>query len=139
MDYFFYGTLMDLDVLASVIGRRVASTRLKPATLAGYRRVYAKGATYPVLVPGDTDDRVVGHLFKDATVAEARRLRSYEGDLYDEVTLEVAVEKDLVAARTFLPRGGTAATTKPWHLALWRRRHKRVYLHGLRISIAATP
>jgi hypothetical protein len=35
--FFFYGTLMDRDLLSKVVGRRVWPRALKPARLPGYR------------------------------------------------------------------------------------------------------
>jgi hypothetical protein len=136
MDYFFYGTLMDADVLGAVVGRAISPARLRPAVLAGYRRVYAKGASYPVLVPGGAEDLVEGRLFKDATAAEARRLRRYEGGHYGEATLKVTVTGEgSVEARTFLPRPGVAATAEPWEFRPWQRRHKRAYMRGFKDSM----
>ena len=48
--FFFYGTLMDRDVLAHVVDREVADDELFPAILHGVRRVAVPGFTYPRLV-----------------------------------------------------------------------------------------
>ena len=50
MRFFFYGTLMDRDVLACVLARPVIAAALKPATLRGWRRCSVRGASYPVVV-----------------------------------------------------------------------------------------
>ncbi len=46
--YFFYGTLMDAAVRAAVLGRLLPKTAIRAAELAGWRRVYRSGATFPV-------------------------------------------------------------------------------------------
>jgi len=48
--FFFYGTLMDPSVRRAVLGRPVERSRLQRAVLPGFRRVFRRGATYPVLV-----------------------------------------------------------------------------------------
>ena len=76
MRFFFYGTLLDAQVRALVIGRR--ATRLQPATLAGYHRVGIVGVSYPMLVP-DSDGRVEGGLSPRLNRAAARRIAAYCG------------------------------------------------------------
>ncbi len=51
MDYFFYGTLMDPDVVARVAGGHRGPTPLEPADAEGFARVYVAGVSYPMLVP----------------------------------------------------------------------------------------
>ena len=47
MNVFVYGTLMEDEVVQSVLGRRFESL---PAVLAGYRRVCLKQRVYPGIV-----------------------------------------------------------------------------------------
>ena len=48
---FFFGTLMDLDVLTYLLERPVDLDDLCPAAITGFRRVRVLGAGYPVLTP----------------------------------------------------------------------------------------
>jgi hypothetical protein len=48
--FFFYGTLLDHDVMALVIGRRLPPSAFVPATLKGHVRRRAKGVSYPILL-----------------------------------------------------------------------------------------
>ena len=50
MTYFFFGTLMDRDVLATVLDRAVAHEEMIPAWLHDYARVRAATVSYPILV-----------------------------------------------------------------------------------------
>ncbi len=43
VEYFFYGTLMDGDVLARVVGQPVPPAPLEAAVVEGYRRLYVAG------------------------------------------------------------------------------------------------
>lgn len=126
VDFFFYGTLMDPDVLAAAIGRRVRPARARPATLSGWRRVGLKGTPYPVVVPGAATDRVEGLLVTGLTAADVRRLERYEGAAYGIETVSVnASGGETMSANVFVPKKGVAATDAAWDLETWRRRRKR--------------
>ena len=50
MRFFFYGTLLDRDVTALVLGRRLPPSAFEPAMLRGHSRRRARGVSYPVVV-----------------------------------------------------------------------------------------
>lgn len=126
---FFFGTLMDAEVLGLVIGRRVGEGDLEPARLAGFRRVQAMGASYPVLVP-DPAGLVEGRLFRGATAAERARLDAYEGEAYrlGPVTVEDAAGRTVGALAYLAVPGRIAPSPEPWELGDWQARHKAAYL-----------
>jgi len=133
-DLFFYGTLMDADVLAAVLGApRVDARRLVPATLAGYRRFRLVGRSYPSLVPADADARVDGLLFKRCTPGEWARLAAYEDREYQVRTVTVETPAGPRRAKAFL--GGPAHRRldagRDWHFARWLQRDKAGYLQRL--------
>lgn len=130
MDYFFYGTLMDEDVLERVAGRRFGPRETEPAWVEGFDCYYVAGAWYPMLVeaPGG---RVAGRLVHGIDALEESRIRYFEGDDYETRTLTVATRRGTVAALTFMPKTTLSASPEPWQLARWRRRHKRIYLMRL--------
>ena len=130
--YFFYGTLMDVDVLARVTGRPRRAIQLLSARIEGYRPVRVPGATYPVLTP-DPSRHADGKLLLGVTAREAARLKRFEGVEYIVGRLSVDAEGlGRVAAQTFLPRPGlTPRYLAPWTFDDWQRRHKRAYLAHL--------
>lgn len=94
MNFFFYGTLMDEDVRALVVGRRAPPSACRPAVLAGYRRVFRDGAAYPILVrarasEGDGVTRVDGCLVAGLSKREISRLKVFEGEEYELTDLPV--------------------------------------------------
>lgn len=126
MDFFFYGTLMDPDVLAAVIGRKMLPGRMKPATLAGWRRIGLKGTPYPVIVPGAAADTVAGIMAAGLTAADVRNLKRFEGAAYGIETVSVSLDGGgPVSASVFVPAKGVATTDTEWDFETWRRRHKR--------------
>lgn len=132
--FFFYGTLLDRDLRAAVIGRAVPEDALAPASIAGFRRVRAAGQAYPILIPGGAEDRVDGAIASGFTRAEIDRLVAYEGEGYALTTLPALLaDGGTTTAQVFLPAvGGLKASNEPWDLARWQREDKpRTLARGL--------
>lgn len=131
MHFFFYGTLLDPDVRRAVLGS--ATEAGTPAVLHGWRRVFVRGDSYPVIRPtsGSTVD---GLVFAAVNVEGTRMLRKYEGPSYRARRLTVrGADGGSVSAAVFVPKDFGVATGRAWTLASWQVRHKRPYLrrHGL--------
>lgn len=122
MRYFFYGTLLDTVVRRDVLRRDVAQGHLCRAVLAGYRRVYRIGATYPVLIPAHAG-QVEGLLVRGLSVHDAARLAAYEGSEYGLFKTAVRIDDgSVVSARTFLPRRTGLGSSEEWYFEDWQRR-----------------
>ena len=131
MHFFFYGTLMDTDVLEAVVGPR-AYAFLEPAILPGWRRVGMAGATYPIVVRA-YGAGVDGVLAWGMDTLVCGRLQAYEGDEYTLTRLPVAVRGKTVDASIFVPRlDRPVRPGGPWDFAEWQRRFKRRLLADLR-------
>jgi len=127
--FFFYGTLMDRDLLSAVMGRRVWPRVLAPAVLRGYRRRNVQGASYPI-VQRQRDASIRGVILDRVGTVEQARLSAYEGDGY-ELALALAELPRRRCRRVFLfvpRRGAYVVSNRPWTFASWRRRHKRSVL-----------
>jgi hypothetical protein len=121
---FFFGTLTDLDVLAYVLARPIDLDDLRPATLPGFRRERAEGASYPVLVP-EPDGRVEGRLLRHATRRDIARINHYESEEYRaELHLVAEAEDAHYPAWLYLGLDHLAASGEAWELAAWQERHK---------------
>jgi gamma-glutamylcyclotransferase (GGCT)/AIG2-like uncharacterized protein YtfP len=132
LDCFFYGTLMDGDVLAAVIGRPASTVRRQGALVEGYRRVYRLGASYPILVPMP-GGRTEGVLASGLRPADTARLVGFEGRDYDLVEVPVrAARLGPTQAMIFMPAPEVIAFPEEWTLATWRRRHRKEYLRRIR-------
>jgi len=133
MRFFFYGTLMDADVLAAVVGRRIGSARFQDAILDGFRRVYRRGASYPILLD-DPDGQVDGVVVSALTAADAVRLDAFEGSEYRRAARTVAVAgKGTAEVQVYLTNPGVPASKQPWDFEGWRR-HRAAYLRRVRRS-----
>lgn len=126
---FLFGTLMDTDVMARVLGRTFRADELVAASLDGWRRVRALNATYPLLLP-DPDGAVDGVLFVRPSPRDLVRIRHFESEEYEARAATVRTpDGAAVPAFVFLALDKVFATDgEPWCLERWRRDHKAEFL-----------
>lgn len=135
--FFFYGTLLDADVMALVIGRRLPPAAFAPAILSGHSRRRAKGATYPVVIP-DPGDEVRGMVVGGLTARDVARIAAYEGPGYRIAALKVWISGRLTTVSVFEPVVARLQPSEaPWDYAVWRGRHKRPFVARLRRALSA--
>ena len=121
---FFFGTLMDADILAVVVGRLPLPREREVAFLRGYRRVYVAGRPYPMLIPHGAG-RVEGLLVSGLSDREYERLGFYEG--WEYVTAPVTVRTlagRAVETEMFTCSDGVLSDDRDWKLDLWLRKYK---------------
>ena len=119
MNWFFFGSLMDPQVLEVVVGRYVHEEDCHPAELPGYRRVRVRGESYPALVqtPGESVD---GLMVEGLSAEEGLRVIYFEGDEYrpEEIQLQLKNAKP-VSAFAFLAGDELPLTEEDWALERW--------------------
>jgi Gamma-glutamyl cyclotransferase, AIG2-like len=130
--FFFDGTLIEPEILHAVLRRAVHPARRRNAVLRGYRRVYRKGASYPVLIADAASD-VEGIVVSALTTPDVALLTAYEGPEYEIRELSVRLSGDgFVRAKVFLPRAACEASRVPWTtLEGWQRRYRRTFVRRL--------
>ena len=145
LDFFFYGTLLDDDVRAAVLGRDLPAEAPVAATLAGFRRVPVAGHGFPVVIV-DPRGRVEGALLGGLGAGAAARLSYFEGPEYHPRLCPIGDSGGTAhAAWVFVPAPrqpftpGLRPRPGAWDLAGWQRRHKARYMRGLRPTMAAAP
>jgi hypothetical protein len=137
--FFFYGTLLDEDVRAAVIGRALSPDAIVPVRLAGFRAARAQGRAYPVLAPQD-GGWVEGIVVRGLSLLETARLFHYEDVGYEPVTVEAARgDGRPILAWVFMPGRRLAAMDEDWTLAAWTRRHKRRVMPTIRAWMKRFP
>jgi len=135
MRFFFYGTLLDRDVTAIVLGRRLPPQAFVAASLPGHARRRARDATYPVVIP-DPCDEVEGAIVGGLSSRDVARLAGYEGPGYRIAPLRVKVGGALTTVSVFEPiQARLRPSADPWDLALWQRSHKRPLVNWLRKAL----
>src|SRR5258707_14890955 len=131
MRFFFYGTLLDHDVTALVLGRRLPPTAFVPAVLPGFSRWRVQGGSYPISVP-DRKGQVSGAIVGGLSARDGARLAAYEGPGYRIAALKVKVGEAMAPVSVFEPIvSKLEPTNRPWDLALWQRRDKRTFVGRL--------
>ena len=142
MRFFFYGTLIDRDVMALVIGRRLPPQAFEPASIAGYSRRRASGATFPVLMR-DPKGRVAGVVVRGLSARDVVLLNAYEGQGYCVVPRNVWQAGRQITVSVFKSLADRDArlmpSREPWDLTLWQRHHKRAYVARIRIRFNGRP
>lgn len=131
--WFFFGTLMDSDILACVLGRPVAEDKRRPGILSGFERLCLVGETYPALVrrPGCA---VKGIVTADISAEESRRICFFEGDEFRLQTCSVRflnennIALETVQALVFLAGAGLQFSQASWDFERWQRLEKDNYL-----------
>ncbi len=121
---FFFGTLMDLDVLTYVLERPVDLDDLRPATLVGFRRVAIESASYPALRP-QPGEQVHGCLLRRASRRDIARINHFESGEYCAELHPVTTDDGAAhSAWLYIGLDHLSCTDETWCLEDWQRRHK---------------
>jgi hypothetical protein len=81
MRLFFFGSLMDADLLRLVLNRDTSDIAHAPAEILGYERRRAKNESFPIIVP-TPGGKVEGRLVTGFTAEDVARIQWYESDDY---------------------------------------------------------
>lgn len=125
--YFFFGTLMDRDVLELVLARPVADDRFEPATLDGYRRVRVWKDSFPMLV-ADPDASVEGIVYQTRNADEDARILFFEDFDYGLLPCRPRTEAGVVDAMFCGIDTSVEPSDEVWTLDAWAQRHKPGFL-----------
>jgi hypothetical protein len=118
MQFFFYGSLRDRQVLAIVIGRAIDGLRIEAATIHGFARRRVRDKSFPILVPL-SGGRAEGVLVTNLTQTDIARLQFFEGQQYVLVALPVECGGKQLSAQVFLPTDRLQAEETPWDFDSW--------------------
>lgn len=135
LPYFFFGTLMDPDVLRLVLGRD-PGPYAAAASLSGFARVRVADEAYPALVAAP-DSEVRGRLLREYSVEDDRRIRFFEDFDFAIEECEV-VTADGVESAFFC---GAVRNIRPmdrsWSYDEWVASEKERFLKVASIYMAA--
>ncbi len=125
--YFFFGTLMDRDVLELVLARPVSDDRFEPATLDGYRRVRVWKDSFPMLI-ADPQSAVDGIVYQTRNADEDARILFFEDFDYGLLPCRPRTADGEVDAMFCGIDTSVAPSDEVWTLEAWARRHKAGFL-----------
>lgn len=139
MRFFFYGTLLDYDVAALVLGRRLPPMAFTAASLPGHARRRAKGVSYPIIVQ-DPGGKVLGAVVSGLSPSDVARLAEFEGPGYRIAPIKVSIAGSLTTVSVFEPvEHRLQPTVGSWNLADWQRRDKRNFVGRIRRALSERP
>lgn len=128
MRFFFYGTLMDHDVIEIVLGRALIARCLQPAKFDGYCARIAIDEAVPVLRAAP-DSSVSGVVIDDLTAADAKRICFFEDSEYDSEPCEVEVDGvGVVTAYVYLNSQLRVNEKQNWDFLRWKAEEKPLLL-----------
>jgi gamma-glutamylcyclotransferase (GGCT)/AIG2-like uncharacterized protein YtfP len=128
MRFFFYGTLVEPQILRRVLGRRRAPS-MERAWVDGFVRRRLAGTPFAVLQRAP-DARVEGRLVRGLSDRECSRLLKYEGEDYRRARVTVRIPRGKREAWVFVPKA-RARTAGIWNPKRWRQRARKAALAGL--------
>ncbi|MEH6630529.1 MAG: gamma-glutamylcyclotransferase family protein [Halopseudomonas aestusnigri] len=124
---FFFGSLMDPDVLEIVLGRTIDQAQLKPGMLEGYRCEREVKESYPVLVPYPAGKAEILIAY-DLSQIDIQRILFYETGEYDLVSFTVNDGTQRISAFGFATGEGIHTSGDTWHLNVWQKTGKGDFL-----------
>ncbi len=129
MNWFFFGSMMDQEVLEIVVGRTVLEEEMITTILPGYRRVGVANESYPALVH-TSNQSIEGVLIEDLDASESLRIIYFEGEEYkpEEVQLQLKNHKP-ESAYCFLASADLELVDREWDFESWRTQHLQDFLH----------
>jgi hypothetical protein len=125
--YFFFGTLMDRDVLELVLARPLDGDAFVRADLGGYRRVRVRKDTFPMLVE-DPSASVPGIVFETRSAEEDARILFFEDFDYDLAPCRPMTKAGPVDAMFCGTQPEVEASDDSWSLDAWAERYKPGFL-----------
>jgi hypothetical protein len=132
MNFFFYGSLMDRELLSLVIGRTTDELRMEAATIHDFVCRRALNESFPILVP-DPGGRVEGKFVTGLTAADIARLKFYEASDYEDseyvlTALSVECRGELLPAQVFFPTVHIAADETFWNFETWAAAERPLFM-----------
>jgi hypothetical protein len=126
--FFFYGSLMDRELLEAVLGRTAANLTFTPGWLTGYVAETAQGYTFPTLLERK-GGRVDGIVTQGLTQADSDRITYYEdNDEYTARVVDISTATTEVAAQIFIAATPLMSSGQAWRFEHWRKHEKRLLL-----------
>jgi hypothetical protein len=123
MRLFFFGSLMDSDLLSVVLDRPLDAATLQPARLLGFDRRRAKGESFPVIVP-QPGGEIDGCLVHGLGWGDLDRVQFFEGEDYVLRPFPVAADGVRLEAHMFIATDKLRPDEAPWDFARWRIEEK---------------
>ena len=124
---FFFGSLMDQDVLEIVLGKKIDVQNLKQGVLLGYQCEKEVKESYPVLIPSPGKQATV-LIAESLSTTDIDRILFYETGEYDLVRFNLLIDEKEITALGFATGDDIASSGERWHLNVWQKKDKAAFL-----------
>jgi hypothetical protein len=125
--FFFYGSLMDLELLEAVLDRAAPDLTFTSGWLTGYAAEVADGYTFPTLAERRRN-RVDGVVTRGLSREDVARIAYFEDTEYAPAVLDIATAEGDIAAHVLMATAALKSTGEPWRFDHWRKHHKPALL-----------
>jgi hypothetical protein len=126
--FFFYGSLMDRELLEVVLDRTTPDLTFTPGWLAGYVAETARGYTFPTLVER-RGGRVHGIVTQGLTEDDVERIGYFEDTTeYAPIVADISTAETEIAVRLYIATTALPSTGEPWSFERWLKRDKALLL-----------
>lgn len=120
VNIFLYGSLLDVDLLETVLGRAPDPVN---ATLEDHAAYWIQGQEFPMILQ-KTGQVASGLLLENLTETDVARLDFYEGPYgYTLQPVHVQTVQGRKNAQVFFPEPGAFTPGHPWNVSDWTARH----------------
>ena len=124
---FIYGTLLDAQILTSVLGHEGADVTSTEAEAPFMRVMKVANVDYPCLLDGQDDDVAIGALLNGLSDEDIAKLDQFEGENYQRKPLEVIAAQRLVKTQAYQPVIALE-TEGAWLFNLWAEEGRDAFL-----------
>ncbi len=125
--FFFYGSLMDQELLEAVLGRKADRLTFAPGWLSGYIAETAEGYSFPTPIENRAG-RIHGVIVKGLTAADVERIAYFEDEEYAPVVADIMTAHTEIAARLYVATSRLKSSGEPWSFEKWRKHDKPLLL-----------
>lgn len=132
---FFFGSLMDMDLLEVVLGRSPKKLSIRAGRILGFDRHRVDGETFPMLapVPGGAVD---GLVVEGLTRQDLDRIQYYETALYELRAFDVECQGRRIGARSFIATSRLSDSGESWDFVCWQTTEKEFTLRVVEKAMA---
>lgn len=130
--FFFFGTLMDPEVLRLVVGRTIPKRNIKGAEIDDYRRVFVQGRDFPILTPS-LKSSVAGILVENLEQRDIARIDEFEDNGYCRTRCDIKMGDGTARnAWVYLATQSLIASEQEWIFEDWLRDYRSSFLARVR-------
>ena len=126
---FVYGTLMDAQIMALLLGRVPVGGTIRQGRAYGFRAVLMPQRSYPGLARA-AGEWVAGQIVSGLAKEDWRRLDNFEGEEYVRSHIKVQTANGWLAAQAYFPAVEPPADVPGWSFEFWVQNHKAEMLES---------